>query len=270
MLTCYPLTNTFTGIELGYNNLNLGLDSSNKLEVSNTASFTYYPTYSGENGIYVTGENAIGANVIFPVTNTSNGIGCSSCGGSSSFVFNSPLKETGELSLEWNSSTLALDPLNALTAINTGGDLTNSYLPIFTPPLSTYSNNATILLALGMIMFILMIINTLGIIRIGKGTFIEGIINFVLAFASLILLLFSGFYTDTLSAAQYVVNTPTNQITIKALGSLTQPLASIPLILAIVVLFGFIDAIIGGISVYLFWLAYRKEKKVKITKEASK
>ena len=286
-----PLSmNAYNGISLDWNSFNLSLDVNNHLTTNGKLGGGAGTTYSagtglslsasnmfsllpliGENGIYTTSTNVIGINVIFPITNTSNGIGCSGCGGSSSLSFNAPLRETGGIVyLDKNSLTLALDAINALTAINTGGDLTNSYLPIFTPPLSTYSNNATILLALGMIMFILMIINTLGIIRIGKGTFIEGIINFVLAFASLILLLFSGFYTDTLSAAQYVVNTPTNQITIKALGSLTQPLASIPLILAIVVLFGFIDAIIGGISVYLFWLAYRKEKKVKITKEASK
>lgn len=133
-----------------------------------------------------------------------------------------------------------------------------------------YAPAALFLFCLGIILFLVALLNIMRVVPISSGTFIGAVLNFTIAFAAVICLVFSGFYVGSVSSPSYTITSPSGVTTVGAVTASSLRLASNPLMLAIIVMFSIASGAMGGLGVYYFMFALRERGKKKREEERSR
>lgn len=125
-----------------------------------------------------------------------------------------------------------------------------------------YATTAIIMFALGILLFIFSIFNLFGIVKL-PGGMPGGILSFTISFTAIILLLYSGFYQNSITSNSYHITQPGGTTDpVVTVGVASTPLASIPLIAAIIILFSIAGGVIGALKFYAI-IFFVKEKRKK-------
>src|SRR5271157_5017810 len=133
-----------------------------------------------------------------------------------------------------------------------------------------YSPTAITAFGLGVILFIAMFL--LLLLPKNKenkdqvaGLSIYGLLIFVIAFLSILCLLSSMFYEDTIASPTYKVTNVTtgNYLTVNGIAIHSKPFGSNNLALGLAVLFSIVDATIGIIAIFLYGFKIFEAKQKK-------
>ena len=147
---------------------------------------------------------------------------------------------------------------NALVASGGGGATSTT---ITENGISKYAMAAIALFVIGMSLFVIMLLNTLSIINLSKESLVGGILNFCIAFGSMLCLIFSGSYTALVNAPSYHITSGTSTTVIGAATAMSIPLSTNPLFGPIITLFGIMAAVIGVISLFIFGFQLRDKRR---------
>lgn len=157
---------------------------------------------------------------------------------------------------------LYVNNANSLS-VNNSSSSTGSFILLSSIGINRYSNSAILIFCIGLMLFVVLLLNILGQINLWRGTFIGGLANMVLGFGVVILLVFSGFYTETITSPVYTITARMQITTVAATSISTLPLASIPLLFAIIVLFSIVSAILGGIGLFFIIFLVEGNRKAR-------
>ncbi len=123
-----------------------------------------------------------------------------------------------------------------------------------------YSYVALAIFSIGLILFVILMFLVFGIIFL-KGNFTNGLIIFVLAMISLICLLLSGSYVETVSFTSYNVISPSGNYIVNNTSISTTPIATNQLFAILIFSISVVDAVLALISLLIFMFFQREKKR---------